>query len=481
LAKNCRHLTHNYIKARAKSINIISEKKNQNVMKKVAIPIETKVRELDGKIWLSLNLIKEGHKVYIGPDFEIKNLIDKIKPDVYITKDPGDSVDYFDKLREAGVLVYGLDTEGAVYESDSKIAKNKEKVLNHIEALFAWANEPYKRVKEKYKNKDNIHVTGNPRFDLLSDELKGMYDDRPNVISEKYKNYVLVNTNFTLTNPYKKDQLEEHKRVYGSIDDEKIEHEAYIYKKFIKVTKALAHSLEVDVVVRPHPSEKKSKYESIFKEDKKIHVEDRGDVRVWIKNAISVIHNDCTTGIESVIMGIPAISFRPKKNEKYEARLPQLVSEEAKDIKEVVRKIKEYQNSEKKYEIEDEKKKLINRRFHNMEGKSARKISSIINRSDKIKDKNYEIFSKRITTTLVDLTKSVLGEKEKLFLRILEKTGFMRKKIESVKYRRKKFPGLSKEEIKKVSNAMIGRLNMKEFSIYSIGNSRHSYIIEKDR
>jgi surface carbohydrate biosynthesis protein len=119
---------------------------------KIAIPIETKVREFDGKLWLSLNFVSRGDQVIIGPPTEIKKTLDYSQPDVYITKDPGDgNEDFFDELRSAGISVCGLDTEGAVYESIEKFAYNKRNFVNHIDALLLG-------VKNKRIKSDNITV-----------------------------------------------------------------------------------------------------------------------------------------------------------------------------------------------------------------------------------------------------------------------------------------------------------------------------------
>jgi surface carbohydrate biosynthesis protein len=83
-------------------------------MSTVAIPIETKVRELDGKLWLGLHLLARDHSVVLGPAGEVKASLHRTAPDMYISKDLGDgNVDFFDALRAAGCRVCGLPTEGA--------------------------------------------------------------------------------------------------------------------------------------------------------------------------------------------------------------------------------------------------------------------------------------------------------------------------------------------------------------------------------
>ena len=94
-------------------------------MATIGLPVETKARELYGKLWLSLNLIERGHHVVFGPSYEVKRTLYRTQPDIYITKTPRDTeISFFKKLQNAGVKICGLDTEGAVYASMDDFAEN---------------------------------------------------------------------------------------------------------------------------------------------------------------------------------------------------------------------------------------------------------------------------------------------------------------------------------------------------------------------
>lgn len=57
--------------------------------KVIALPIETKARELDGKLWLAKNLIARGYKVALGKCSEIMGNLDIICPDVVFAVSAG--------------------------------------------------------------------------------------------------------------------------------------------------------------------------------------------------------------------------------------------------------------------------------------------------------------------------------------------------------------------------------------------------------
>ena len=47
-----------------------------------------------------------------------------------------------------------------------------------------------------------IHVTGNPRSDMLRPELRSFYEPEAEEIRKTYGNFILVNTNFNHVNAF---------------------------------------------------------------------------------------------------------------------------------------------------------------------------------------------------------------------------------------------------------------------------------------
>ncbi len=92
---------------------------------------------------------------------------------------------------------------------------------------------------------------------------------------------------------------------------------------------------EHTIVVRPHPTENQEVYNDIAKNCQRVKVTNEGNVVPWLMATDVVIHNGCTTGVEAYMMGVPAISYRAKINEKYDLgfyRLPNLISHQCFDV-----------------------------------------------------------------------------------------------------------------------------------------------------
>lgn len=453
-------------------------------MNTIAIPIETKVREFVGKLWLGLYLVSQGNKVIIGDSVEIRNTLDITEPDVYITKDPNDdNIEFLARLRSAGISVCGLDPEGGVFESTEAISVNKKEVLDYLDVLLSWGPEPAGEMGSHYEDENKIHVTGNPRFDLLQPELNFIYQNRAASLNQRYEEYILINGNFALANPHSQRVIERNEEAWGSSTPEK--KQTYNYRIFTRFLDAIYHIQaefpNVNIIIRPHPSENNTTYEEAFHRYNNIYIEDTGDVRNWIAGASVTIHHDCTTGIESALMRTPVVSYRPVQAREYEAELPQVVSKQALTIDDLTEYIFQSLNTNKRYEMTTDQTTSLKQYFYNIDEYAAKKICDVINSLDTNNKKSYtelepdliqnierrvksSIFSNEITTGY-DKAHLLLGNKSPQ---------------EQRQYRRQKFSGLEREEILQLIQQMRQLLDINSVSVEEVSMTNHSFSIQSE-
>jgi surface carbohydrate biosynthesis protein len=452
-------------------------------MVSIALPIETKVREFYGKLWLGVNLIERGHSVIIGPSYEIHSTLDITEPDVLITKDPGDShMSYFDKLRSAGISVCGLDTEGGVFSSMDQYSDNKKRVVKHLDALFVWGENQATAVREDYtRDLTNIYVTGNPRFDLLQPEFREFYTEVSD-INIKYDNYILLNGNFPFANPYREQVISKVEEIHNGIDDENIRYQSRIFHLFLDMIYELSTEMkDIGVVVRPHPSEDRTTYEREFDRYDNIIVDDSGDVRSWIASANAVIHHDCTTGIESALMGIPVISYRPIKNREYEAELPQYVSINATTSTEIKEMLHEFVKENEEYELSNEQRTHLKQYFENIDGKAAENICDTIDELSHEERKNRELIQPDLFNRLERRIKSS-GYKDE-FLTIYDGVNQAIGKTEPHErrqYHKRKFPGIKQNEIAEAFSNFQQYTNTAKIEINEIPYTNNTYLMRSE-
>jgi hypothetical protein len=224
-----------------------------------------------------------------------------------------------------------------------------------------------------------IHVTGNPRNDLLRPELQPFYHAEVGNLRDAYGNFVLVNTNFNHVNAYfpaqnlfrpvsdDSEALEFGKAAVGmprEYAEGLRDHKQSILDAFKEMIPQLEKRLpDHQIVVRPHPTENQQVYKDIAARCKNVHVTNEGNVVPWLLASKAVIHNGCTTGVEAYMMGIPAISYRPKINDTYDMgfyRLPNLISHQCFNVDELSNTLKSILEGEIGLANGDERKKLVN-------------------------------------------------------------------------------------------------------------------------
>jgi hypothetical protein len=107
-------------------------------------------------------------------------------------------------------------------------------------------------------------------------------------------------------------------------------HKQAVFKDFQQLIPKLDKAFpELNIVIRPHPTERHDAYNEIAARCSRVHVTNQGNVVPWILATRAVLHNGCTTGIEAFVMGVPAISYRASISEEYDSgfyRLPNAVS-----------------------------------------------------------------------------------------------------------------------------------------------------------
>jgi len=251
------------------------------------------------------------------------NLVDIVKPFVYFDKgftmNISDGI--HDKIRFNHGVIVNLDEEGGVDFKDSStiLARYPEEAFKSCDLVFLWGINQYNFLKENRKsfNESKVIVSGHPRFEMLKPEFHAMYLDETDRIKKCYHDYVLFNTNMGFGNniwgdSFVRDNYSSRiKHIDTVIKFDKKKIEAYI-----SLIRRLAPVYKNNIVVRPHPEENINTYRDAFSGLDNVKVVYEGSVIPWILGSEVMIHPDCTTGIESLMLGKRSISYLPPGNEE---------------------------------------------------------------------------------------------------------------------------------------------------------------------
>jgi surface carbohydrate biosynthesis protein len=359
------------------------------------MPVENQVRELDSKLLLACIAARRGFTSIIGPRREMHIQITAFPRSIYLAKSiPVHRNIIFKIMRKLGHEIVAWDEEALVHPQAQTYYRKRVCPLGikYASHLFAWG-EDNALLWQQYPELPAgmpIHVTGNPRGDLLRAEVRGFYEKDAEELCRAYGRFILINTNFNHVNAFspelnlfrldsKPGEVPKFGRAAKGMSREYAEglrdHKQNIFVKFQKLIPKLEQAFpDYNIVVRPHPTENPHIYQHIAAQCDRVQVTNEGNVVPWLVATRALIHNSCTTGVEAYAMGVPAISYRAAVNDYYDYgfyRLPNLLSHECFDFKELRMTLKKILSGELGTADGDERKALIDQYLSAQEGPLA--------------------------------------------------------------------------------------------------------------
>lgn len=441
----------------------------------VYLPIEIKVRELEGKLLLALIAAEKGHTVILGEKKDTLNLAktDYLPPGIVHDKSltPGEyKIKYLALLKEHGHLITSQDEEsGIVDESYETFAKRRysEETVSMADKIFTWGKHDQftlQKIYPEYAKK--IVATGSPRVDFWRKDLDEYYKDSVTDLDS----YIFIASNFGFPideNPFWNRVARLRQTGYFDRDPEMerfmYENTAYQYRllhEFVLMIRNLSEEFpNRKIVVRPHPVESVDAWHKLLGEIPNVMIKREGTISGWIRNASVLIHNGCTSAIEAFVSGLPRIAYRPIPHEK-EREIPNKISIQAfdlKELKEIVNNILTKGSAMSYEESEKIANDMIAYRLSNLSNTLA--AETIVQEWEKMaNEKNLE------TANALDLARNKPEEKVSLKLKLKSRAVKVRNLFlnipeETIKSKNllsssHKFPSLHDDEI----NEMIRKL-----------------------
>jgi surface carbohydrate biosynthesis protein len=384
------------------------------------IPVENQIRELDPKLLLACIAAERGFSSVIGSRREMEFNIDMFPHSIYLSKSMTiRSLLFFRVANKFGHEIVTWDEEALVHLPPETYFSRRldPHSIRYVSHLFAWGSDNAElwRAYAHLPNGIPIHITGNPRSDMLRPELRSFYEDEVKQLRNKYGDFILINTNFNHVNAYGPDmnlfkpvkrpgQNPAFGRAARGMSRDYAEglrdHKQAVFEHFKKLIPALAKAFpETNIVVRPHPTESHEDYKNIASQFERVYVTNEGNVVPWLMATRSVIHNGCTTGVEAYMMGVPAISYRAVVNEDYDYGfyvLPNKMSHQCFDFEQLKSLLKKILNGQIGAANGDDRRAMIKHYLTAQEGPLAcermmdviETISGKLSPADQIPPKN---------------------------------------------------------------------------------------------
>ena len=359
------------------------------------IPVENQIRELDPKLLLACVAAERGFSSVIGSRREMEFNIDAFPQSIYLSKSMTiRSLLFFRVAKKFGHEIITWDEEALVHLPPETYFSRRldSNSIRYVSHLFAWGQDNAELWRQYDNMPDNvpIHITGNPRSDMLRPELRSFYADEVKQLRRKYGDFILINTNFNHVNAFGPDmdlfkpvkrpgRKPKFGRAARGMSREYAEglrdHKRAVFEDFKRLIPDLEKAFpDYNIVVRPHPTENQGVYQQIASRCRRVQVTNEGNVVPWLMATKALIHNGCTTGVEAYVMRVPALSYRATVNEDYDYGfyfLPNKISHQCFDFEELKKLLKRILGGEIGTADGDERQALIEHHLAAQEGPLA--------------------------------------------------------------------------------------------------------------
>jgi surface carbohydrate biosynthesis protein len=316
-------------------------------MRSLLLPCETRVREFDAKLLLACHAAGRGVTAIVGSKKVMDLNLERYPPGVYVGKSVTSRSRHNLRLaRFCGHRVVLWDEEGLVWASREVYWRTKVegRTLAEPEMLIAWGAENARAWQEHPEYTGTpIVAAGNPRTDLLRNEVAAYFADQQQAIEAEYGPFVLINTNFSRVNHDQPAQNRHLRWLREQRPDDPrggfAAHKFELFNAFKTMVPALARALpQLRFVVRPHPSERHATWEEIVRDLPNVRVCAEGNVIPWLRASRGLIHNGCTTALEGFVMGRPALAYMPVRSGSFDHPLPNGLSLQVRDLDDLIRR-----------------------------------------------------------------------------------------------------------------------------------------------
>jgi surface carbohydrate biosynthesis protein len=356
----------------------------------IYIPIEIKVRELEGRTLLAIAAAERGHTVILGEKKDTIGLAKKgvLPPGLIHMKSitPHDNmIQTLNALKSHGHKITVQDEEsGLLDESYDTFARLRfsEETIPLVDRICTWGRYDERSLKEMYKNWVNkFSVTGSPRVDFWRKDFAEYYKTTTEAGLLNGKPYFMIVSNFggpLNVNPFWNIMARLNNAGYFEREVGRERHEfdnmAYQTKligEFIFMIRELAVAYpNHHILVRPHPVESVDGWKKLIGDVPGVYVNRDGTISRWIRNAKVIIHNGCTSALEASIAGENRIAYRPIPD-KIEREIPNKVSLNAYSMAELKALINGFLNGRNLHESDPDRQQIeeiLKDRFAGIDG-----------------------------------------------------------------------------------------------------------------
>ncbi len=298
------------------------------------------------------------------------------------------NIDLVRGYADAGLPVWVLDTEGGVLADNG--ANTPDRLAAYVRdsgwaGLLAgylfWGSTLHAAfVEHSGMPAEALHVTGCPRFDWAAPRWREL-------LRHPRQGYTLVNANFPLVNPLfvRSPEAEldalvaagwQRDYVVRMIADSRTILDNYL----ATIDRLARRQPHRHFLVRPHPFENADRYRHAFAALPNVEVDGAGSVLNVIHNADSVLHLNCGTSIEAVMLDKLPVSmeFLNTPLMSRHASLPSRISQPVAGEDELAALLDDLAGASARFDFGPRYASMIQPWFHLNDGQAAERVADVI-------------------------------------------------------------------------------------------------------
>lgn len=286
----------------------------------IYLPIEQALREIYPKSLFAGFLAKRGYRVVLLPDhllykfsFPSGLVIGKNHVHAKLLNRRSGGKQSFMLFEEEGAPVGGSH-EDRVKVVQDRLREGASEISRVITTWGKWQTEALMKITST-----PVICTGTPYIEFCKPKYSPACAELDASITNGLTDYLLINTRFVFANgvhpPYTAftgNPAYAYKGASQRYWRQNFSCEMSMLGAFINMIERVAKTFpELNIVLRPHPSESSVFYKGLFKDFKNVTVTNAGHVISWIRNASCVLTNGCTTSVQAEVCGKPVLNYQP--------------------------------------------------------------------------------------------------------------------------------------------------------------------------
>jgi surface carbohydrate biosynthesis protein len=295
-------------------------------MPSLYLPITSQPRELDARLLLGLCAAERGWTALIGFKGAFRGEMGALEPGYVLAHNARQNPKNFEIFTDFGNRVIVLDEEALVRQSDEIfIKKHRQGAFDNVARVLCWGDDDKQMWERKSPLPCPSQAVGNPRIDLLRPECRELFRAEADALNDRFGEFVLLNTNFPSVNNIAAQGRGVRLADWAMDARGKEIEEAFLSNKraTFEATQALIKPLAdaiapITLIIRPHPNEVHEPWVKAAADAPNVKIVFEGGVIPWLLAATALIHNNCTTAIESAVAGTPVLNFRPWVSDDYD-------------------------------------------------------------------------------------------------------------------------------------------------------------------